>query len=52
MSKKKLIIFTDSGDTIIDEGSEKCPYDEIVYEAECIPGAKETYQRLKKEGTP
>ena len=50
MSKKKLIIFTDSGDTIIDEGSEKRPYDEIVYEAECIPGAKETYQRLKKEG--
>lgn len=52
MGRKKLVIFTDSGDTIIDEGSEKRPFDEVVYEAECIPGAKETYLQLKKEGYP
>lgn len=52
MRKKKLVIFTDSGDTIIDEGSEKRPSGQIVYEAECIPGARETYLRLKAEGYP
>ena len=37
-TKKKLIIFTDSGDTIIDEGTQV--YDErgIVQEARFSPG--------------
>lgn len=51
MSQKKLIIFTDIGDTIIDEGSEirKVPGG-IVYQADCIPGAKETMLALYEQG--
>lgn len=47
----KLIIFTDIGDTIIDEGSEvrKVPFG-VVQSADCIPGAKETMLRLYEEG--
>lgn len=47
---KNLIIFTDSGDTIIDEGTQI--YDErgIVTKAECIPGAGEVLRQLKEEG--
>lgn len=51
--EKKLIIFTDIGDTVIDEGSEKrnvpCG---VVLEAGCVPGAKETMLRLYEEGYP
>lgn len=48
---KKLIIFTDVGDTIIDEGSEirEIPYG-VVQHAKCIPGAKETMLRLYEKG--
>lgn len=48
--QKNLIIFTDSGDTIIDEGTQV--YDErgIVLRAECIPGAGEVLRELKEEG--
>ena len=51
MTEKRLIIFTDSGDTIIDEGSEirKVPGG-VVYSADCIPGAKETMLTLYEEG--
>ena len=47
---KNLIIFTDSGDTIIDESTQI--YDErgIVTEAAFIPGAGETLRQLKEEG--
>ncbi|MBD5459738.1 MAG: HAD hydrolase-like protein [Lachnospiraceae bacterium] len=47
---KNLIIFTDSGDTIIDEGTQV--YDErgIVTRADCIPGAGEVLQSLHEEG--
>lgn len=47
---KNLIIFTDSGDTIIDEGTQV--YDErgIVTEAGFIPGAGELLKQLKEEG--
>lgn len=49
--KKKLVVFTDIGDTIIDEGSEKraVPFG-VVDRADCIPGAKETMLRLYEEG--
>lgn len=49
--KKKLIIFTDVGDTIIDEATEvrKVPYG-VVYSAKCIPGAKETFLDLYGQG--
>ena len=47
----KLIIFTDIGDTIIDEGSEvrEVPYG-VVLRADCIPGAKETMLALYGQG--
>ena len=47
----KLIIFTDIGDTIIDEGSEvrEVPYG-VVLRADCIPGAKETMLALYEQG--
>ena len=48
---KKLIIFTDIGDTIIDESTEvrKEPFG-FVYSAECIPGARETFLDLYEQG--
>lgn len=47
---KNLIIFTDSGDTIIDESTQV--YDErgIVTKAAFIPGAGEMLRELKEEG--
>ena len=47
----KLIIFTDIGDTIIDEGSEvrEAPCG-VVLRADCIPGAKETMLALYGQG--
>ena len=48
--KKRLIIFTDIGDTIIDEGTEVRNAQGVVIHAECIPGAKETYLRLYEKG--
>lgn len=51
MDKRKLIIFTDCGDTIIDEGTEIRKVKEgVVYRAETIPGAKETYLKLYEKG--
>ena len=49
--KPKLIIFTDVGDTIIDEGTEvrQVPCG-VVYHARCIPGAKETLLELHRRG--
>lgn len=52
MSSKKLIIFTDIGDTIIDEGTEIRNAEGVVVKADCIPGAAETYLRLHGEGYP
>ncbi|MBQ9324262.1 MAG: HAD hydrolase-like protein [Clostridia bacterium] len=46
---KKLIIFTDIGDTIIDEGTEQ-RQGEVVIRAECIPGARETTLKLHDAG--
>ena len=48
--QRKLIIFTDSGDTIIDEGTEIRNQDGIVIHAELIPGAGETLKSLWEDG--
>ena len=49
--EKKLIIFTDIGDTIVNESTEvKVPDTELVLRADCIPGAAETMRRLYEEG--
>ena len=49
--EKKLIIFTDIGDTVIDESTEvrKVPFG-VVLEAQCIPGARETLLKLHAQG--
>ena len=48
--RRNLIIFTDSGDTIIDEGTQVYDDRGIVLEAECIPGAGEVLRQLHDEG--
>lgn len=51
MKGQKLVIFTDIGDTIIDESTEVRKEKEgVVYHASCIPGAKETMLRLYESG--
>ena len=47
---RKLILFTDSGDTIVDEGSQIFDERGIVTGAELIPGAGEVLQALFEEG--
>lgn len=51
MNEKKLIIFVDVGDTIIDEGHEerKVPGG-MVYHATCVPEARETMLELYRRG--
>jgi len=50
-AKKKLVIFTDIGDTVIDEGSEvRTVPNGVVHRAACIPGAKETLLELYGRG--
>ncbi len=48
--RKNLIIFTDSGDTIIDESTQVFDERGIVTEAAFIPGAGEVLRELKEEG--
>jgi putative hydrolase of the HAD superfamily len=48
--QKNLIIFTDSGDTIIDEGTEIRDKDGIVIHAEMIEGAGETLKAFYDAG--
>ena len=49
--KKNLIIFTDSGDTLVDEGTEyRKEGSEVVERAALIPGAKEALCTLKERG--
>lgn len=52
MKTKKLIIFTDSGDTIIDEATQVRDDRGIVLEADFIPGAGEVLKQLHEEGFP
>lgn len=47
---KKLIIFTDSGDTLIDEGSQSFDGRGIVTRADFIPGAERVLKDLCAEG--
>ena len=48
---KKLILFFDSGDTIIDQGTEvRLVPEGVVQTAECIPGARETVLHLHEAG--
>ena len=47
----KLIVFTDIGDTVIDEGTEiRAEPGGTVLRADCIPGAKETMLELYERG--
>ena len=50
MTNKKLIIFTDSGDTIIDEATQVRDERDIVLKADFIPGAGEVLKQLHDEG--
>ena len=47
---KNLILFTDSGDTIIDESTQVYDGRGIVTRADFIPGAGEVLRQLKEEG--
>lgn len=47
---KQLVIFIDSGDTIIDESTEIRNEEGIVIDAETIPGAAETLRALYESG--
>lgn len=51
-AEKRLIIFTDIGDTVIDETTEIRNEEDVVVDAACIPGAKETYLSLYEAGYP
>ena len=48
--EKKLVIFWDSGDTIVEEKTEKRDEREIVYYAELHEGCKEMLEGLYEEG--
>ena len=50
MTNKKLIIFTDSGDTIIDEATQVRDERGIVLKADFIPGAGAVLKQLHDEG--
>ncbi len=47
---KRTIVFMDSGDTLIDEGTERRGADRIVHTAQLIDGAKETLCALHRAG--
>ncbi|MFF2479406.1 HAD family hydrolase [Paenibacillus sp. NPDC058071] len=50
MSEKKLIVFLDSGDTLVDESTEIRDEEGVVVSADLIPGAKEMLQTLHEKG--
>lgn len=50
MAPKKLVIFLDSGDTLIDESTEVRDAAGIVVQAKAIPGARETVRTLAENG--
>lgn len=51
-TNKRLIIFTDCGDTIIDEATQVYDDRHIVQEADFIPGADQVLKQLHEEGYP
>jgi HAD superfamily hydrolase (TIGR01549 family) len=52
MHRKILAVFLDSGDTLVDEGTQERGSDEIVLRADLIPGAAEMVQELKRRNYP
>ena len=48
--KQKMILFMDSGDTMIDEGTEAKDASGIVYHAELFPGAGQALRALYDQG--
>lgn len=50
MPRKILAILMDSGDTLVDEGSEVRAGSELVLEAQLIPGAAELVRGLRQRG--
>ena len=47
---KKLILFIDGGDTLVEEGSLKRDEEDVVQSADAVPGALETLRKLKDTG--
>lgn len=50
MEEKQIVIFIDSGDTIVDEASQVFIEGELVETAEYIPGAREALAKLREQG--
>ena len=50
MQEKKLIIFIDSGDTIINEETEVRDEHDVVVKGDCIPGADRMLKTLHGQG--
>lgn len=50
MQKRKLILFMDSGDTIMDEGTEVRDEHDVVVQGNCIPGADRMLKTLHEQG--
>lgn len=49
---EKRIVFTDSGDTLVDETTQVFDDRWIVLRAELIPGARELLEALRRMGIP
>lgn len=49
MQEKKLVLFMDSGDTIMDEGTEVRDENDIVVAGNCIPGADTMLKTLHEK---
>ena len=47
---KKMIVFIDGGDTLVEEGSIKRDENDIVLSTQAVPGALETLSELKEKG--
>lgn len=52
MTNKRLIVFSDSGDTVVDESTQTFDERGIVTGAQLIPGAGEVLRRIHEEGFP
>lgn len=52
MTRRILAICLDSGDTLVDEGTEIKDEHEVTQRAELIPGAAQLVQELKRRGYP
>jgi putative hydrolase of the HAD superfamily len=50
LEKKQLVIFLDSGDTLIDESTEVRDENDIVVRAKAVPGASQAIKTLAEQG--